>query len=302
MSKKIQKAIAAIELGDKSTAYRLLVDVIKSDPKDKDAESAWLWMSTLVNTRQKKRECLETVLALNPNNVMAKERLADLDSYVRARDNLDKSHEVSEVINHVDQTQKKDEIHKEKHIPSIVVAIFLIVVLSFFGVAMIVGIALLTGLQDDDQGSGSQGADRNNSTRSLQAPTLTARSIQANTPPHQLVKPLVDVDQNNDLSFTQSDLDIIFLKKYGDYISRNFEMPATCKKMIFWWYIKNDRMLSISLVNANTGRKNFIDLGFHSGEASDLVKEGVYYIEVDGAGILDDWKISAHCEDYSWYE
>ncbi len=78
MNNALQQAIAAIKAGDKKSGYRLLADVIKADPRGRDAEMAWLWMTAVVATPQKKRQCLETVLLLNPQNEMAQKGLAQL--------------------------------------------------------------------------------------------------------------------------------------------------------------------------------------------------------------------------------
>jgi hypothetical protein len=77
---KLQEAIAQIKSGDNKAGYRLLVEVIKANPKGKNAETAWLWMSVIVTDPKKKRQSLETVLTLNPDNETAKKRLAQLNS------------------------------------------------------------------------------------------------------------------------------------------------------------------------------------------------------------------------------
>jgi hypothetical protein len=78
MNTQLQEAIKFIKSGDKKSGYHLLVEVIKAEPSGKDAETAWLWMSSILNDSEKKRKCLETVLKLNPNNELAKKGLARL--------------------------------------------------------------------------------------------------------------------------------------------------------------------------------------------------------------------------------
>lgn len=80
MNHKLQEAITAIKADDKKTGYRLLIEVIKAKPSSKDVELAWLWMSVVVKDLKKKRQCLETVLAMNPNNELAQKRIVQLDS------------------------------------------------------------------------------------------------------------------------------------------------------------------------------------------------------------------------------
>ncbi|MCB8945424.1 MAG: hypothetical protein H6658_16875 [Ardenticatenaceae bacterium] len=78
MSDKLQQAISAIKSGDKKTGYRLLAEVIKANPENEEAENAWLWMAVVVKDPNKKRQCLETALDLNPNNEIAKKGLQSL--------------------------------------------------------------------------------------------------------------------------------------------------------------------------------------------------------------------------------
>jgi hypothetical protein len=80
MNPDLQEAINSIKTGDKKHGYRLLVEVIKNNPPREEAELAWLWMSVAVSSLEKKRQSLETVLKINPDNEVARKRLAKLDS------------------------------------------------------------------------------------------------------------------------------------------------------------------------------------------------------------------------------
>lgn len=71
---KVQQAVALIKSGDRQSGQRLLAEVLRVDPRN---ETAWLWMSTLVDA-EKQRRCLEKVLSLNPNHPQARELLARL--------------------------------------------------------------------------------------------------------------------------------------------------------------------------------------------------------------------------------
>jgi hypothetical protein len=53
----------------------LLQQVVRDDP---DNETAWLWLSSLVATREQKRSCLIRVLRANPHNAYARAGLARL--------------------------------------------------------------------------------------------------------------------------------------------------------------------------------------------------------------------------------
>jgi hypothetical protein len=71
----IRQAIQAIQNGDKETGRRLLAQVLRADPTNVEA---WLWMSDVVNSDEKKRDCLRQVLALDPQNQAAKRKMTGL--------------------------------------------------------------------------------------------------------------------------------------------------------------------------------------------------------------------------------
>jgi TM2 domain-containing membrane protein YozV len=75
MSDNLQRAIAAIRSGDKETGKRLLAEIIHNNPRN---ETAWLWMSSVVDSDEHRRTCLERVLAINPHNETARRGLETL--------------------------------------------------------------------------------------------------------------------------------------------------------------------------------------------------------------------------------
>ena len=75
MSEDLKKAISAIKLGDKETARRILVKILKSDSQN---EFAWLWMTKVVDTNEKRLDCLQKVLEINPRNEVAKRGIRQL--------------------------------------------------------------------------------------------------------------------------------------------------------------------------------------------------------------------------------
>lgn len=87
--------------------------VIRANPRGKDAEAAWLLMSIIVADPQKKRQSLEAVLLLNPDNENAKERLAKLHSstetretgQTRERQQSQKSGGISQQVRNVGKTR-----------------------------------------------------------------------------------------------------------------------------------------------------------------------------------------------------
>src|SRR5687767_2385708 len=72
----LAQGIAAARANQKDAARQAFQAVIRQDPR---SESAWLWMSGLVDDPAQQRDCLQRVLALNPQNEHARrglERLA----------------------------------------------------------------------------------------------------------------------------------------------------------------------------------------------------------------------------------
>src|SRR5687767_12372250 len=64
----LQRGIAAARAGQADEARRLLAQAIQQNPR---SETAWLWMSSIVQTNDQRIHCLRQVLALNPNNEFA---------------------------------------------------------------------------------------------------------------------------------------------------------------------------------------------------------------------------------------
>jgi len=75
MSEIVQRAIDAIRSGDKETGKLLLAEAIRNDPRN---ETAWLWMSSVIDTDDHRRYCMERVLQINPNNETARRGLEAL--------------------------------------------------------------------------------------------------------------------------------------------------------------------------------------------------------------------------------
>jgi hypothetical protein len=75
MPDKLQQAIALIKAGDRQQGGELLAEILRADP---DVELAWLWRSGVVQDDEERAYCLQQVLALNPDNEVAKKGLAML--------------------------------------------------------------------------------------------------------------------------------------------------------------------------------------------------------------------------------
>jgi hypothetical protein len=79
----LEQAVASYRDGETEKAIQLLADVLGQNPRD---ENAWLWMSRCVTEPEKKKDCFEQILAIDPYNEDAIEGLRLLDESI-----LDKS-------------------------------------------------------------------------------------------------------------------------------------------------------------------------------------------------------------------
>ena len=68
----LQQGIALAKAGQREEARNILMRVVELDEQN---ESAWLWLSGVVDSDDDKAVALENVLALNPNNDWAKRGL-----------------------------------------------------------------------------------------------------------------------------------------------------------------------------------------------------------------------------------
>lgn len=71
----INSAIAALRAGDRHEGRRLLFLATNADPR---SEAAWLMLSDLMETRYERRDCLEKVLQINPDNIEARAALEEI--------------------------------------------------------------------------------------------------------------------------------------------------------------------------------------------------------------------------------
>ena len=71
----LEQGITVLKAGHKAEARTLLMQVVEQDERN---EIAWLWLSGAVDTDEERRICLENVLAINPNNGVARRGLASL--------------------------------------------------------------------------------------------------------------------------------------------------------------------------------------------------------------------------------
>lgn len=75
MPDSIQNALTFLRNGDKVNGKKLLLEILNDDPEN---DQAWVLMTAVVETEELQRECLEKALDINPDNRVAKKRLAKL--------------------------------------------------------------------------------------------------------------------------------------------------------------------------------------------------------------------------------
>lgn len=73
----LRQAIDAIKAGDKATGQRLLSQIVQAEPGN---EAAWLWMTKVVDSDERRIECLRRVLEINPANDKARQLLSKLEA------------------------------------------------------------------------------------------------------------------------------------------------------------------------------------------------------------------------------
>ncbi len=73
----LKQGIAAYKAGRKEEARELFYQTLELD---RNNEQAWMWLSGAVDTNRERRVCLEEVLALNPNNAIARRGLEHLQA------------------------------------------------------------------------------------------------------------------------------------------------------------------------------------------------------------------------------
>src|SRR5512142_3306087 len=76
MQPLVQSAIDAANRGDNNKALELCKQALSANPNDVDA---WLVVAAVVEQPERKRQCLNRVLSLDPTNQIARDELLDMD-------------------------------------------------------------------------------------------------------------------------------------------------------------------------------------------------------------------------------
>lgn len=91
----LERGIRAAKRGEQEQARNLLMAVIETDEEN---ESAWLWLSGVVDDPEDKRICLENVLYLNPSSEPAQKGLAILKSRIKPASEDNSKQKITRVI------------------------------------------------------------------------------------------------------------------------------------------------------------------------------------------------------------
>lgn len=80
MDSDLQRAIELIKSGKRSQGGRLLSEILKKDPRNMNA---WLWLSSCVDSNEKKIYCLKKALEIDPNHEVARVALSKIQTQVK---------------------------------------------------------------------------------------------------------------------------------------------------------------------------------------------------------------------------
>ncbi|MHC1782915.1 MAG: hypothetical protein AB9891_09200 [Anaerolineaceae bacterium] len=72
MTVELDAAIQQIRSGQPTAARQILVDLLRKDSRNEDA---WMWLSSVVEDDNQRRDCLQRVLAIDPGNEAARLQL-----------------------------------------------------------------------------------------------------------------------------------------------------------------------------------------------------------------------------------
>jgi hypothetical protein len=81
-NEQIKQAVAAMKAGRSDEARTILLDIVEKDERN---ESAWLYLSALVDTLEEQQICLENVLAIDPANEKARKGLQTVSQKLAAQ-------------------------------------------------------------------------------------------------------------------------------------------------------------------------------------------------------------------------
>ncbi|MCB0192561.1 MAG: hypothetical protein KDJ65_11510 [Anaerolineae bacterium] len=90
---ELEKAIKAIQVGNKKEARQVLSRILKQKPQH---EMAWLYLASVIGDFDKQCQCLKQVLKINPDNEIAQRRVAQFQQIEFSQESQRKSDRTSE--------------------------------------------------------------------------------------------------------------------------------------------------------------------------------------------------------------
>lgn len=83
-AQRLKQAITAVQAGNRQEAQEILLTLVWEDPQN---EMAWLWLSDVVETVEDRIIALENAIAINPQRVQTRKRLAQIRQSAPVSDN-----------------------------------------------------------------------------------------------------------------------------------------------------------------------------------------------------------------------
>lgn len=205
----LEDAIHHIRVGNREQGRQILEELLEDH---EDNEEIWLWLTAAVDSNEDREICLENVLALNPNNLVAQRGLDALRAGTFNAGEL-----LSDVLDEkgLAEEEKEEEVHtfldefviagqdEELELPSsmrtkpkpgrrlnprllVLVGLILLVVLGLGGIALAGVVASLTsggsGAGDDNLSAPQTPVEAEAQPTPTETPTATATPEAAATP------------------------------------------------------------------------------------------------------------------------
>ena len=106
-SEIVRQAIQSARAGRRTEARDLLLEVVEADPRN---ETAWMWLSGLVDTLEDRMIACENVLTINPANEKVRAYLAELQRQSQAELIQKNVEEAANLLSHAKEHAGRNEI------------------------------------------------------------------------------------------------------------------------------------------------------------------------------------------------
>jgi len=135
-NEKLTKAIQLIKEGKKKEGGQILLEIVKSEPKN---ENAWLWLSTCYGNEKNKIQCLKKVLEINPSNENARKALNYIEKISEHKEPIKIEENLKNSTNQVQDQESKptDRYIKRKYRKWIIVICFCLLLLAILIIVLL---------------------------------------------------------------------------------------------------------------------------------------------------------------------